>query len=265
MGFSLVSILGGSQASYPGAFCEDTLVVGTLQADQNNFAPNGGGGPLNYTNASVWDITPLGGSISITGMKGGVKGRRVTIMNSSPDWNLVIAQEDAGSDAVNQFNFGITIEPTRAIVVQYSGILSKWVLVGSGTSASQIQGASIITDTDEWDGAQVSAGNGVEGVSGGAALITGGFASTGNGGNVTIATGLSGAGAAFNGQLNIQLGNDIALTLDDNGASWAATVKQGFFGAAPVVKQSITGATTQLQVDSIVAALVAFGLVSDDR
>lgn len=33
--------------------------------------------------------------------------------------------------------------------------------------------------------------------------------------------------------------------------------------AAP--QQSITGATTQLQVDSLVAALVAFGLVTDDR
>lgn len=39
-----------------------------------------------------------------------------------------------------------------------------------------------------------------------------------------------------------------------------------FLGAAaPVPIQSITGATTQQQVDSLVAALVAFGLVSDDR
>lgn len=39
----------------------------------------------------------------------------------------------------------------------------------------------------------------------------------------------------------------------------------GFLGAAPVTRQSITGATTQDQVDSLVAALVAFGFVSDDR
>lgn len=39
----------------------------------------------------------------------------------------------------------------------------------------------------------------------------------------------------------------------------------GFLGAAPVPKQSITGATTQDQVDSLVAALVALGFVSDDR
>lgn len=39
----------------------------------------------------------------------------------------------------------------------------------------------------------------------------------------------------------------------------------GFLGAPLVTRQSITGATTQDQVDSLVAALVAFGLVTDDR
>ncbi len=39
----------------------------------------------------------------------------------------------------------------------------------------------------------------------------------------------------------------------------------GFLGAGPVSRQSITGATTQDQVDSIVAALVALGLATDNR
>lgn len=39
----------------------------------------------------------------------------------------------------------------------------------------------------------------------------------------------------------------------------------GFFGAPPAPQQSITGASTQEQVDSIVSALVAFGLVVDNR
>lgn len=39
----------------------------------------------------------------------------------------------------------------------------------------------------------------------------------------------------------------------------------GFLGADVVVRQSITGATTQDQVDSLVTALVALGLVTDDR
>lgn len=41
--------------------------------------------------------------------------------------------------------------------------------------------------------------------------------------------------------------------------------RAGFLGAVPVVQQSITGLTTQDQVDSLVAALVAFGFVTDDR
>jgi hypothetical protein len=39
----------------------------------------------------------------------------------------------------------------------------------------------------------------------------------------------------------------------------------GFFDAVPAPQQSITGATTQDQVDSLVAALVALGLATDDR
>lgn len=39
----------------------------------------------------------------------------------------------------------------------------------------------------------------------------------------------------------------------------------GFLGATLVGRQSITGSTTQEQVDSLVSALVALGLVSDDR
>jgi hypothetical protein len=39
----------------------------------------------------------------------------------------------------------------------------------------------------------------------------------------------------------------------------------GFFGAPPVTRPSITGTTTQQQVDSLVAALTALGLVTDDR
>lgn len=54
--------------------------------------------------------------------------------------------------------------------------------------------------------------------------------------------------------------NPLVLEAPDAGAPRA-----GFFGATPVAVQSITGATTQDQVDSLVAALVAFGMVTDDR
>lgn len=43
------------------------------------------------------------------------------------------------------------------------------------------------------------------------------------------------------------------------------TPKMAFFGVPEVVRPSITGTTTQEQVDSLVAALAALGLVTDDR
>lgn len=47
----------------------------------------------------------------------------------------------------------------------------------------------------------------------------------------------------------------------------AADVRVKKFGldVSPVAAQSITGASTQDQVDSLVAALVALGLATDDR
>lgn len=39
----------------------------------------------------------------------------------------------------------------------------------------------------------------------------------------------------------------------------------GFFEATAVARPSITGATAQDQIDSLIAALAALGLVSDDR
>jgi hypothetical protein len=53
------------------------------------------------------------------------------------------------------------------------------------------------------------------------------------------------------------------LAMGTNGGGTALTI--GFLGATPVERQSITGATAQQQIDSIVSALVALGLATDDR
>ena len=55
-----------------------------------------------------------------------------------------------------------------------------------------------------------------------------------------------------------------AVQCDDAGVSLAASAI-GFFSASPVARPTITGATTQQQVDSLVSALVALGLVTDGR
>lgn len=74
-----------------------------------------------------------------------------------------------------------------------------------------------------------------------------------------------------------QLGSSVGgftVTVDDGAKVALATTliggsggdpAIGFLGAAPVVRQSITGASTAAWADSIIQALVALGLVSDDR
>lgn len=52
-----------------------------------------------------------------------------------------------------------------------------------------------------------------------------------------------------------------ALTVGFDGAA----IVSGFFGATPVTRPIITGATEQEQIDSLVDALVALGLVEDGR
>ena len=59
-------------------------------------------------------------------------------------------------------------------------------------------------------------------------------------------------------------GASAAVQCDASGLSLVG-VKLGFYNAAPVARPVITGATTQQQVDSLVSALVALGLVTDGR
>jgi hypothetical protein len=94
----------------------------------------------------------------------------------------------------------------------------------------------------------------------------------GSGGSVNVGAGdfstyKVGFAAGPNGFIVGVLESGIALQVQasgyDTGGGGVPCI--GMFGATPVPRQSITGATTQDQVDSLVAALVAFGLVSDDR
>jgi len=72
--------------------------------------------------------------------------------------------------------------------------------------------------------------------------------------------------AAGHAQLDAgAVGGHVQLFAEGNPMVDASATELGFFGAAPVVRPTITGATTQLQVDSLVAALVALGLVIDGR
>lgn len=60
----------------------------------------------------------------------------------------------------------------------------------------------------------------------------------------------------------------LAMFMFDNylmQAYYSGEPRLAFFGANPIARQAITGATTQDQIDSLVAALVGLGLVTDGR
>jgi hypothetical protein len=94
----------------------------------------------------------------------------------------------------------------------------------------------------------------------------------GSGGSVNVGAGdfatyKVGFAAGPNGFIVGVLESGIALQVQaagyDPGGGGVPCI--GMFGATPVPRQSITGVTEALQIESIIAALVAFGLVSDDR
>lgn len=78
----------------------------------------------------------------------------------------------------------------------------------------------------------------------------------------------SGAGLVLDpsgAELGIAPGQSLRLSVNGVRRVECDDTGLGFFGAPPVGQQSIVGVTTQDQVDSIVAALVALGFVTDDR
>ncbi len=260
MGFSLNSPSSGAQA-FQGATCDDALQALGLTGQQNNFAPETRA-TVDYRNASMWELGSTE-NVTITGMKGGIRGRRVTLVNTS-GFEIYFSTEDGNSDEANRFNFEATLFEGKGITIQYSGILSRWILVGAGEQAtSSLVGASEGTDGD-YGGAFISAGRGNAGTQqGGTVMLQGGVSADGQGGDVQILTGVGVAPGSF----TVQLGNTGWLAVVDDAGQPSATFtgKLGFFGAAAVAQQSITGATTQDQVDSIVAAGVALGFWTDDR
>lgn len=250
----------GNCDKFPGAVCDDELVVGEDFGQFDNWAP-GAGETVNFSNASFIDITP-NGDLNITGMRGGIRGRRVTLFNSSSAQIINFVAESGDSDEANRFNFSLLLDGGKAATIQYSGILSRWILVGAGTNpGTTLNGGNFDSNTT---GGSVQALPASEDT-GGNVLISGGFSATGSGGIVLIQ---AGSGGVTGGQIRLTTSTNGDFVEMNDGATKSIAFKNaqlGFFNVAPVDRQSITGATTQLQVDSIVTALVNLGLVTDDR
>lgn len=252
MGFSLNNASGAQKFS--GATCDDSLYAVGLVGQQDNFGPETRGS-VDYRNASTWEIAS-NEDILITGIKGGVRGRRILLNNVG---DFLISLEGGGSDPENEFDFSIYLAPGASVVIQYSGILSKWILV-SNSDVSELGGINANTpdDGDNFGGV-VSVSPGFPG-SGGDVQIVGGRSQHGVAGSVELIPGTTDDGTPGHILFKTIFDGNLLDAFSDLGV-----LKIGFLGAPAVARQSITGATTQLQVDSIVAALVALGFATDDR
>lgn len=256
MGLAFISTNGGAQ-KFQGATCDDSLYAVGLVGDQENFGPETRGA-VDYRNASTWEIAS-NAAIIIGGIKGGIRGRRIVLNNVGA---FTISLENSGlSDPENEFDFSVYLDPGACVVIQYSGILSKWILV-SNSNPDELVGADASTDAGDNRGAVVSASPAFAGDpgSGGGVQISGGASDHGVAGSVEIFPGSTQDGTPGHFMVRTLFDGNLIDAFSD-----AAVLKIGFLGAPAVARQSITGATTQLQVDSLVAALVALGFATDDR
>lgn len=109
-----------------GVVCEDVIGV-SLRANVNDFDPPGA------DLASTWEITPSN-SFNISGVAGGIPGRRLTLINVSSGNNVNILDNSVLSAAANRFDltvFGPTypLIPRAIIQFQYVRALSRWVVM----------------------------------------------------------------------------------------------------------------------------------------
>lgn len=129
-----------------------------ITADQNDYAPTGFA--MAVTLRLATDTTR-----TLTGLAGGTAGRQLVIYNVG-SFNLVLANENAGSSAANRFTTGtsVTLTAGTGIVIQYDGTASRWraqggigsgggggavtsIIAGSGISVNQATGAVTVTAT----------------------------------------------------------------------------------------------------------------------
>lgn len=98
-----------------------------ITADQNNYVPG------NY------DVLRLASdaSRSITGISGGVKGRKLRLFNVG-SYPITLAYEDAGSLAANRFKFSngndAVIPPSSNMLIYYDATQQRWI--GGDTASS---------------------------------------------------------------------------------------------------------------------------------
>lgn len=103
-----------------------------ITANQNNYNPSGAGSA---------DVLRLSSDASreITGLAFGVAGKSVLIVNAGSN-DLVLANDDAGSSAVNRFAMGsdLTLEANQTALAWYDGTSQRWRVVGGGGGSGSV-------------------------------------------------------------------------------------------------------------------------------
>jgi hypothetical protein len=124
MGFKLRG-RGGQEQSFQGAFIDQVMEI-QLTANQNDFAPSYGN--VDAFNLNALYLNALTG-FSITGLVGGSDGRRVIVAATGAGAVTLVGQ-DVGSLAANRFTTTVVIPAGSGVLLEYSGSLSRWFVVG---------------------------------------------------------------------------------------------------------------------------------------
>lgn len=139
--------LGNSVANFPLYDIANENTPPTLTTNQNNYAPG------NY------DILRLNstGNVSITGISGGKKGRRLQLFNVGA-YGITLSNLNASSLQENRFSFVNTsdfiIPPSGNVLIYYDTTQSRWI---GGDQASiydtvnETTPAQIVTNQNDYD------------------------------------------------------------------------------------------------------------------
>ncbi len=112
-----------------------------ITADQNDYAPTG------FATAATVRLSTDASRI-VTGLAGGALGRLIAIYNVG-DFNLVLANENAGSTAANRFSLGssVTLTPNTGLVLQYDATTARWRAQGAPSSGGG--GVTLFTELSD--------------------------------------------------------------------------------------------------------------------
>jgi hypothetical protein len=109
------------------AFIQRIGTVTDLSADVNNLDIDASGGRCSFVEQGV-----TASGVDITGIAGGVSGRRITFRNTDDVESLTFKHENTGSTAANRITTpdagDFVLGPGRSIDLFYSGTSSRWII-----------------------------------------------------------------------------------------------------------------------------------------